>query len=127
MWELVGDLTSSWVTVFLTTQYLEEADRLADRIAVMDGGRIVAQGTATQLKAAVGGERLDLTLVDASAFDQVRDRLGPRAVHGERSMMTLGVACAGHADAVRSLLDELDPARGRRRPPSSGAPRSCAR
>ena len=59
VWDAVGELTDAGTTVLLTTQYLEEADRLADRVAVMDGGRIVAEGSADELKAHVGGETLD--------------------------------------------------------------------
>ena len=80
MWNLVGELTAGGVTVLLTTQYLEEADRLADRIAVIDRGAIVAQGTAAELKATVAGQRLDLTLADDAAYAEVHARLGERAV-----------------------------------------------
>ncbi len=62
MWDVVANLAASGVTVFLTTQYLEEADRLAGHIAVLDGGRIVAQGTARELKQQVSGQRLDIRL-----------------------------------------------------------------
>jgi ABC-2 type transport system ATP-binding protein len=98
MWNLVGELTATGVTVLLTTQYLEEADRLADRIAVIDHGAIVAQGTAAELKATVAGQRVDLTLADDGAYRSLEARLGPRAV-----------ASDGDAAAVRGLLDELDP------------------
>ncbi|WP_208008453.1 ATP-binding cassette domain-containing protein [Agromyces protaetiae] len=60
LWNVIGDIAAAGTTVFLTTQYLEEADRLADRIAVLDGGRIVAEGTAAELKARVGGEVVEL-------------------------------------------------------------------
>jgi ABC-2 type transport system ATP-binding protein len=59
MWELIRDLVAGGVTVFLTTQYLEEADRLADRIALLDHGRIVAEGTAAELKRQVDAHDLD--------------------------------------------------------------------
>jgi ABC-2 type transport system ATP-binding protein len=68
MWDVITELSASGVTIFLTTQYLEEADRLADRIALIDAGRQVAQGTATELKRRVGGPRLDLEIGDADAF-----------------------------------------------------------
>ena len=71
MWEFIADLVQDGTTILLTTQYLEEADRLADRIAVVDGGRIVAEGTSAQLKAQVSEHRLDLTLADPHAFDDV--------------------------------------------------------
>ncbi|MFZ0041580.1 MAG: ATP-binding cassette domain-containing protein [Solirubrobacteraceae bacterium] len=112
MWSLVGDLTSSGVTVFLTTQYLEEADRLADRVAVMDRGTIVAEGTPAQLKATVTGERLDLTAVDRDAYNMLEARLGSRAIHRDASALTLGAACQDRAEPIRALLGELDPAGG---------------
>jgi ABC-2 type transport system ATP-binding protein len=111
MWATVTALTSSGVTVLLTTQHLEEADRLADRIAVLDEGRIVAEGTAEELKQRVAGERLDLRLVDADAFDRLIVGLGARTVHSERATLTVGVASDGGACEVRALLDELDPGR----------------
>ncbi len=62
MWEIISDLVTDGTTVLLTTQYLEEADQLADQIAVVDLGRVIAKGTADELKAQVGGERIELTL-----------------------------------------------------------------
>jgi ABC-2 type transport system ATP-binding protein len=111
MWALISGLAAAGVTVLLTTQYLEEADQLADRIAVLDGGAIVAEGTADELKAQVAPQRLDLQLADAAAFDRLATRLGARAVHRDRSALTLGVASDGDAAHVRALLDELDPDR----------------
>jgi ABC-2 type transport system ATP-binding protein len=111
MWELVAELVESGVTVFLTTQYLEEADRLADSVAVIDGGRVVAEGTPAELKRRVTSERLDLTLADAPAFDRVAHALGERALRADPSRLTLGVATDGSAAHVRGLLDEIDPQR----------------
>jgi ABC-2 type transport system ATP-binding protein len=109
MWEIVTDLTEAGVTVFLTTQYLEEADSLANRIAVLDDGRIVAEGTADELKQQVGGQRLDLHVSDVTAFDELTDHLDGRAIHADRSTLTVGVATDGDAADIRRLLDELDP------------------
>jgi hypothetical protein len=89
---VVTGLAGSGTTVFLTTQYLEEADRLADRIAVLDGGRVVADGTAARLKEQVAGQCLDLVLADAAAFDEIGRRLDARAVRRDPGRLTLGVA-----------------------------------
>jgi ABC-2 type transport system ATP-binding protein len=109
MWELIAELVGGGVTVFLTTQYLEEADRLADIVAVIDGGRMVAEGTPAELKRRVASERLDLTLADPPAFDRVARALGVRALRADPSGLTLGVATDGSAAHVRGLLDEIDP------------------
>jgi ABC-2 type transport system ATP-binding protein len=111
MWEVIGDLVGRGATVFLTTQYLDEADRLADRIAVIDGGRVVAEGTPAALKRQVAGHRLDLTLADAAAFADVAAALGERAVVRDAGRLTIGVASDGDAAGVRALLDEVDPGR----------------
>jgi ABC-2 type transport system ATP-binding protein len=111
MWQVVGDLAGSGVTVFLTTQYLEEADRLADRIALLDGGRVVADGTATQLKGRIAEQRLDLVLADAAAFQDAAGLLGGRAVQRDPGRLTISVATDGSAAQVRALLDEVDPGR----------------
>jgi ABC-2 type transport system ATP-binding protein len=109
MWEVVTGLTAAGVTVFLTTQYLDEAEQLADTIAVLDRGRIVAQGTARELKQRVGGARLDLQLSDPPGFEQLIDYLGARALDCDRSTLTIGIATDGSAADARALFDELDP------------------
>jgi ABC-2 type transport system ATP-binding protein len=111
MWDVITDLTRSGVTIFLTTQYLEEADRLADQIALVDGGRIVAQGTSAQLKAQVSGHRLDLVVADHVAFDALTSVLGGRVLQADQDRLTMSVATDGSAGHVRALLDQLDPSR----------------
>lgn len=107
LWELVRELRADGTTVLLTTQYLEEADRLADRVAVLWEGRIAAEGTPAALKARVAGHRLDLTLTTAAAYRA----LAPRAVHLAPENLTLGLPTDGSAAHVRALLDEVDPDR----------------
>jgi ABC-2 type transport system ATP-binding protein len=109
MWEVVTGLTEAGVTVFLTTQYLDEAEQLADTIAVLDRGRIVAEGSARELKERVGGARLDLQLADSQSFEELIDHLGARALHSDRSTLTIGVATDGSAADARAVFDELDP------------------
>ena len=111
MWQVIGDLVGSGVTVLLTTQYLEEADRLADRISLIDGGRVVAEGTAGRAEAAVrrpaagtGAGRRRRVRGGVPPARRTRDRSRPGAAvhqHGDRR----------HRGAVRALLDDVDPDR----------------
>ena len=109
LWETVAGLAGDGVTVFLTTQYLEEADRLADRVAVLDRGRIVDEGTPAELKQRVAGQRLELELADAVALEAAARTLGDRVLGRDDPRLALDVATDGSARDVRALLDEVDP------------------
>jgi ABC-2 type transport system ATP-binding protein len=111
MWQFVEEIVANGATVFLTTQYLDEADRLADQIAVLDAGRVVASGSAAQLKQRYAEQRLDLTVRDETTFDALTRRLADRTVHSDRTRRTVGLATDGSAAHVRELLDEADPTR----------------
>jgi ABC-2 type transport system ATP-binding protein len=111
LWDVISDMTRSGVTVLLTTQYLEEADRLADQVAVIDRGRIVAQGTPDALKQRVAGRRVLLKLADPDGFRAVSEFLGERATQHDRQDLTLAVPTDGSATQIRVLLDEVDPDR----------------
>ncbi|MET0135960.1 MAG: ATP-binding cassette domain-containing protein [Kibdelosporangium sp.] len=80
LWDVVEELVAGGTTLLLTTQYMEEAERLADKIAVIDRGKVIALGTSDELKTQVGGERLELTLVDAADLAVARTALQPIAV-----------------------------------------------
>jgi ABC-2 type transport system ATP-binding protein len=109
MWNVVTGLADSGVTVFLTTQYLEEADRLADRIAVLHRGRVVARGTPDELKRRFADQRLELVFPDATTFGEAARLLDGRALVRDPGRLLIGVATDGSAAQVRGLLDEIDP------------------
>jgi ABC-2 type transport system ATP-binding protein len=106
MWGIIRDLVAGGVTVFLTTQYLEEADHLADKIAVLDQGRLVAQGSPDELKRQVPGSHVRLRLADAAGLGAAAAILTDAARNDED--LTLRVPSDGGAQSLRSLLNRLD-------------------
>ncbi|MFJ5834085.1 ATP-binding cassette domain-containing protein [Streptomyces sp. NPDC093089] len=107
MWEIIRRLvTDEGVTIFLTTQYLEEADRLADRIAVLHRGKIVAQGSAEDLRRQVGGGHITLRFTDARGHDYAARTLD--VVSRDDEALTLQVSSQGDVRSLRALLDWLD-------------------
>ncbi len=106
MWDAINELVRSGTTIVLTTQYLEEADRLADRIVLLDRGRIVADGTADALKEQVGGDRLDLRFGTADDLARAASRLGPGALPDTEQLL-LQLPSDGSAKQLHVVLDEL--------------------
>jgi ABC-2 type transport system ATP-binding protein len=106
MWDIVRDLVADGVTIFLTTQYLDEADELADRIALLDRGRIVAEGTPAELKRRNPGGHVLLQFADRVALDAAASRLPPAARDDEA--LTLQVPSDGGVRSLRALLHDLD-------------------
>jgi ABC-2 type transport system ATP-binding protein len=106
MWEIVRGLTDQGVTIFLTTQYLEEADQLADRIAVLDQGRIVAEGTPGELKRQVSGSYIRLRFTRVSELDAAA-RVLPGSTRDDEAL-TLRVPGDGGSKSLRQVLDRLD-------------------
>jgi daunorubicin resistance ABC transporter ATP-binding subunit len=116
MWDIVRELVADGTTLPLTTQYLDEADQLADRIAVIDGGRVIAEGTPAELKASVGGQRVLLTLAEAGDTAVAVKALQPFAAgsiipnrsvseHGGRLLEVPVIATDGLATEVLRALD----------------------
>ena len=111
MWDIVRELVADGTTLLLTTQYLDEADQLADRIAVIDGGKVIAEGTPAELKASVGGQRVLLTLAEAGDAAVAVKALQAFATGSDRPERT---ATAGSWRFPSS-------------PPTGWPPRCCAR
>ena len=110
LWAVIKSLVAGGTTVLLTTQYLEEADHLADSISVIDQGRVIAQGTADELKAQIGGHRIALALVDAADTAVARDilaRHGAGAVTVDDSGRSLEVPVQRGPSTLASALAEL--------------------
>ncbi len=108
MWQIIRELVTGGVTVFLTTQYLEEADQLADRIAVLHNGVIAAEGTADELKRIIPGGHVQLRFTDPATYRRATTLLTD-AAHDEDSL-TLRVPGDGSQHSLRTLLDRLDTA-----------------
>jgi ABC-2 type transport system ATP-binding protein len=106
MWQLIRDLVAGGVTVFLTTQYLEEADELADRIALLDNGRLVAEGTPEQLKRRIPGGHIRLQFAHPDELEAAAAALG-EAVRDDEAL-ALNIQSDGSVKSLRALLDRLD-------------------
>jgi ABC-2 type transport system ATP-binding protein len=106
MWAAVRELAAGGSTIFLTTQYLEEADQLADRIMMIHNGAVVAEGTADELKWQLEGERVELTFGDGPSYGRAVADLD--AVTADPGRRVLAVATDGSAAQVRALLDRMD-------------------
>jgi ABC-2 type transport system ATP-binding protein len=116
VWNTIRELVGSGVTLFLTTQYLEEADALADYIVLLDHGRATASGTANELKSLIGDQRVDVIAADAGAFDQLVAALSPRFdITSSREQRTVSVPAPNElgdlalvTDALKDLRVEID-------------------
>jgi len=106
MWQIIRDLVASGVTILLTTQYLEEADQLADRVAVLDQGKLVAEGTPDELKRRIPGGHISLQFADVSGLELAAHALG-EVVRNDNEL-TLQVPTDGSARSLKLVLDQLD-------------------
>ncbi|WP_435861897.1 ATP-binding cassette domain-containing protein [Streptomyces sparsogenes] len=108
MWQIIRELVTNGVTVFLTTQYLEEADELADRIAVLNNGKIAAEGTAEELKRLIPGGHIRLRFTDPVAYQTAATTLGETT--RDDDALTLQIPSDGSQRELRAILDWLDTA-----------------
>jgi len=108
MWEIIQKLVDNGTTILLTTQYLEEADQLADQIVVIDGGRVIAKGTASELKRKVGNDRLELTFENKNMFDKAVKALGTKVADSDEDALTATIQIQDTNTDIRETLDLLD-------------------
>jgi ABC-2 type transport system ATP-binding protein len=106
MWRMIRELVEDGVTVLLTTQQLEEADQLADRIAVLDRGVLVAEGTSDELKRLIGGGHISLRFADTEQLESAARALG--GVGRDKDELALEFPSDGGVQSLRALLDRLD-------------------
>lgn len=107
MWEIIKKLMDGGTTILLTTQYLEEADQLADKIVVIDGGKVIAEGTAKDLKAKVGKDRLEIIFSDAKRLKAARKALGKTVVDSSEKDFSLTLVINDTNKDIRQVLDML--------------------
>jgi ABC-2 type transport system ATP-binding protein len=107
MWNIIKKLMANGTTILLTTQYLEEADQLADQIIVIDGGKVIAEGTARELKGKVGKDRLELAFGSDKAFASARKALGKDVVSFDEKEQSVTIAINDTNEDVKKALDIL--------------------
>lgn len=107
MWNIIKKLMANGTTILLTTQYLDEADQLADRIIVIDGGKVIAEGTAKQLKSKVGKDRLELTFANEKALAAAQTALGKDVVSVDEKEYSATIAINDTNEDVKKALDIL--------------------
>lgn len=110
LWGIIKDLAKSGTTILLTTQYMEEADVLADNIIVIDHGKVIAEGTAKQLKSKIGSERIELTIAKKSSFETASQAVTSKNLQVEPDTRTLSIAAKDGVTELRKVLEQLDKA-----------------
>lgn len=110
MWDIIKQLVSTGTTILLTTQDMDEADHLADKIVVINGGKIIAEGTSNELKQRVGPERLEIKVAETSNFERAKKVVEEDGLHTDIKMRTLSLVTRGGVQQLKQVLSSLDKA-----------------
>jgi len=111
MWDTIKLLAKSGVTILLTTQYMDEADHLADNIVVIDDGKVIAEGTSDELKSKVGSDRLELTIGQKSSFEKAKQAVDGDGLKADSERRVLSISSTGGISTLRGALDRLEKAK----------------
>jgi ABC-2 type transport system ATP-binding protein len=107
LWEIIKELAATNITILLTTQYMEEADNLADRIIVIDRGRVIAEGTPPELKAQVGSDHLEVVVSESSNFEKATSIINLESMRVDVRKRTLRIPTKNGAEDLKTLLNSL--------------------
>jgi ABC-2 type transport system ATP-binding protein len=108
MWDTIKQLAESGTTILLTTQDMDEADHLASRIVVLNGGKIIAEGTSDELKQQVGSERLEITFINTSYFEKAKEIIQVEKFHADNKTRTISFVTTGGVHQLRQVLSQLE-------------------
>jgi ABC-2 type transport system ATP-binding protein len=108
MWETIKRLVKGGTTILLTTQYMEEADYLADYVVVIDEGKVIAEGTTDQLKAKIGSERIEFTFSNSNGMEKARKVLGNVIELSDDQRNTISISNDGGVKKLKYLLEKLE-------------------
>jgi ABC-2 type transport system ATP-binding protein len=111
MWDMIKQLAKDGTTILLTTQYMDEADQLADRIVVIGDGKVIAEGTANDLKARVGSDRLEIIIGKKSNFEKAKEVIKDKSLQADADRQTLSVATKGGVKTLKEVLQKLESAK----------------
>lgn len=108
MWDIIKQLVATGTTILLTTQDMDEADHLADKIVVINGGKIIAEGTSNELKQRVGPERLEIKVAKTSNFERAKKAVEEDGLHSDSKARTISLVTRGGVQQLKQVLSNLD-------------------
>lgn len=111
MWSMIEKLAKEGTTILLTTQYMEEADHLADNIVVIDNGKVIAEGTSDELKSRVGSDRLELTIDKKSSLEKAEEVIDGKVLKVDKEDRIVSIATKKGAGELRQILEQLEAAK----------------